>query len=104
MDHAAMSNQNIVPLPNPAFRDDLSELLRNGAQRLFCEVLLDEPDTSLNEHDDLDECNRRAVVSNGYLPEREVLTRVGEVTNRGRRRATFPVRSASSAPNCCRRI
>ena len=77
-----MSNHNIVPLSNPAFRDDLTELIRNGAQQLLRKAVLDELDVFLNKHDDCDECGRRAVVRNGYLPEREVLTGVGEVTVR----------------------
>ena len=77
-----MSNHSIVPLSNPAFRDDLTELIRNGAQQLLCKAVLDELDVFLNDHDDGDECGRRAVVRKGYLPEREVLTGVGEVTVR----------------------
>ena len=38
----------------------------------------------------------------GYLPEREELTGIVEVTVRDQRRATVPIMGACSAPNCCR--
>ena len=75
-----MSNDNIIPLSNPAFHDQLTDLVRAGAQEIIRKAVREELDEFLNEHDDRDENGRRAVVRNGYLPEREVLTGVGEVT------------------------
>ena len=52
-----MRKDRAVSFWSPAFRDELSELVREGAQRLI----------------------RRAAVRNGYQPEREVLTGIGPV-------------------------
>ena len=52
-----MRKDRAVSFWSPAFRDELSDLVREGAQRLI----------------------RRAVVRNGYQPEREVLTGIGPV-------------------------
>ena len=52
-----MGKDSGVSFWSPAFRDELSELVREGAQRLI----------------------RRAGVRNDYQPEREVLTGIGPV-------------------------
>ena len=52
-----MRADRAVSFWSPAFRDKLSDLVHEGAQRLI----------------------RRAVVRNGYQPEREVLTGIGSV-------------------------
>ena len=60
--------------------DPLTELLREGAQRLISQAVNAELALFLEGHAGrLDEAGRRAVVRNGYLPEREVLTGIGPV-------------------------
>lgn len=63
-----------------AFRDELSELVRQGAQRIIRQAVEAELKTFLEDHAaERDAQGRRAVVRNGYQPEREVLTGIGAV-------------------------
>lgn len=76
-----MQDNTTVPFPGTEAADGLSELLRRGAQRLIHEAVESELEAFLEQHRERrDERGRRAVVRNGYLPEREVLTGVGPVT------------------------
>ncbi len=76
-----MTNDKIVSFSNPAFRDELTDLVRSGAQRIIRQAVEEELRSFLDEHrGDCDAEGRRAVVRNGYLPERQVLTGVGPVT------------------------
>lgn len=76
-----MSDDTIVSFSNPAFRDELSELVRDGAQRIIRQAVEAELKGFLDAHgEEVDPEGRRAVVRNGYQPEREVLTGVGPVT------------------------
>ena len=89
---------------SPAFRDELSELVRQGAQRLIRRAVEAELKTFLDEHEcERDGEGRRVVVRNGYKPEREVLTGIGPVRCRSRRRATRGERGDVFARSCCRR-
>lgn len=75
-----MGNDTIVSFSNPAFRDELSELVREGAQRIIRQAVEAELKVFLEEHAgerDLQGC--RAVVRNGHQPEREILTGIGTV-------------------------
>ena len=66
-----MTNDKIVSFSNPAFRDELTDLVRSGAQRIIRQAVEEELRSFLDEH--RGECDaevRRAVVRNGYLPER----------------------------------
>ncbi len=75
-----MREDTTIPLRNPALRDELSELLRAGARRIIRQAVEAELAAYLEEHaGDHDAQGRRAVVRNGYLPSREVLTGVGPV-------------------------
>lgn len=61
--------------------DGLTQLLREGAQRLISQAVSTELELFLEDHRERrDAAGRRAVVRNGYLPEREVLTGIGPVT------------------------
>ncbi len=74
--------------------DSLTELLRNGAQRLIQQAVEAELVELLDCHaEERDAQGRAAVVRNGYLPEREVLTGVGPVKVR-----VPKVRSRSGEP------
>jgi putative transposase len=75
-----MGNDTIVSFSDPAFRDELSDLVRDGAQRIIRQAVEAELKVFLEKHaDERDEAGRRAIVRNGYQPRREVLTGVGPV-------------------------
>ena len=93
-----MHKDTTIPFTNPAYRDELSELVRAGAQRIIRQAVEAELGAFLEEHADAhDARGRRAVVRNGYLPSREVLTGVGPV------RVQVPrTRDRSGAGRCFR--
>ena len=76
-----MSKDSVVGFRTPEGIDDpLTELLRQGARRLIQQAIEAELTELLEQYADVrDEQGRRAVVRNGYLPEREVLTGIGPV-------------------------
>lgn len=75
-----MDNDTIVSFSNPAFRDELSDLVRDGAQRIIRQAVEAELKSFLDEHEaERDPDGRRAVVRNGYQPAREVLMGVGPI-------------------------
>ena len=74
-----MDNDTTVPFLNPAFRDEMTELIRAHAQTAIRQAVLAELEAFLGSHDDTDGQGRRNVVRNGYQPERDVLTGVGRV-------------------------
>lgn len=68
----------IVPLPEAS--DVLSEVLRQGAQRLLAQAIEAEVSVWIDQHQDCrDEQGRRQVVRNGHLPARTISTGVGPV-------------------------
>ena len=80
-----MIKDTMIEAPNPAEgpRDDLTDLLREGAKRLIAQAVDAELSATLAEFADYkDEAGRRYVVRNGYLPEREVMTGIGPVSVR----------------------
>ncbi len=65
---------------SPGFRDELSEMVRVGAQQVIRAAVEAELKSFLEGYEEeRDGGGRRAVVRNGYQPEREVLTGVGAV-------------------------
>jgi len=77
-----MQDYTARPLDMPAAksRDVLTEILRTGAQHLLAQAVEAEVEAWLAEHADCrDAHGRRAVVRNGYLPQRSVLTGIGPV-------------------------
>lgn len=75
-----MRNDTIVSFSDPVFRDELSDLVRQGAQRIIRQALEAELQVFLDEHAaERDAQGHRAVVRNGYHPEREILTGIGAV-------------------------
>ena len=101
-----MSKSNVVELSGrEPGKDELSELIRNGAKKLIAGALEAEVSALLAEFSgDHDEDGRAAVVRNGYQPEREIQTGIGpvkvtvpKVRTRGgeavvgRRQLVFPV-------------
>jgi transposase-like protein len=77
-----MSNDTIVAFRKPGeFEDGLTEMLRAGARRLIGEAVEAELAEFLaNVQERKDGRGRRAVVRNGYLPERAIQTGIGSVT------------------------
>jgi hypothetical protein len=98
-----MGNDTVISFSDPALRDELSELVRQGAQRIIRQAVEAELQVFLDAHGvERDEQGRRAVVRNGYLPEREILTGIGTVPvrmpkTRGRR-ALLSLGAAAAVP------
>ena len=64
----------------PGSQESLHEILRRGAQQLLAQAIEAEVAAWINERQQVtDEQGRRQVVRNGYLPERKLITGVGEV-------------------------
>ena len=96
-----MSDDTVVSLAGPArVSDPFTELLRSGARRLIEAAVSAEFEEYLSAmvHENLPD-GRQPVVRNGHLPERKVLTGVGEVEVRvpkARSRSGSPERFRSS--------
>ncbi len=76
-----MSKDSVVEFRTPeAIDDPLTELLRKGAKQLTQQAIEAELEKMLVQYAQIrDEQGRRAVVRNGYYPEREILTGIGSV-------------------------
>jgi putative transposase len=79
-----MNNDNVIelrtPEPTESFTDALTELVRQGARKIIAQAIEAELAEFLEAYHDLkDEQGRKAVVRNGYLPQRTVMTGIGEV-------------------------
>jgi putative transposase len=71
-------DRSIVPVPTS--RDVLSEVLREGAQRLLTQTIAAEVAEWIDQHAALkDQEGHRLVVRNGHLPSRKISTGVGLV-------------------------
>jgi len=69
--------------PSGAINDTLTELLRRGARGLIEQAVEAELQLLLDQYANVtDLAGRQAVVRNGYLPERDILTGLGPVTVR----------------------
>ena len=69
-----------VTFPSTNARDLLTELLRLGAQRMLATAIEAEVSEWIESHaHPRDENGHRQVVRNGYLPERNITTGVGNV-------------------------
>jgi transposase-like protein len=77
-----MAKDNVIDLKKPeSFIDDpITDILRQGARRLLCAALEAEVETFLKQYKDIsDGKGWQRVVRNGYLPEREIQTGIGQV-------------------------
>jgi putative transposase len=79
-----MSQDNLIEFKTPetseSFSDALTELVRQGAKQIIAQAVEAEISEFLKQYQPLqDEQGRQAVVRNGYLPERTVMTGVGAV-------------------------
>ena len=69
-----------VSLSSTTTSDVLTEILRQGAQRMLATAIEAEAADWIERHGHvLDEKGRRQVVRNGYLPERKITTGLGEI-------------------------
>jgi hypothetical protein len=83
----------------------LGELLRVGARQLISQAVGAGLRGFLERHAGrLDERSRRAVVRNGYLPGREVLTGIGPVRDELPTVGTAPARTPAFARGWCPRM
>jgi transposase-like protein len=80
-EYATMQEVTTTPLSFPSTsRDLLSEILRDGAQRMLTAAIEAEVAQWIDAHEHLrDERGHRQVVRNGYLPERSITTGIGPV-------------------------
>jgi transposase-like protein len=80
----AVPNDNVIKLSLPGtFEDQLTEVLRQGAQTLLAKAVEAEVADFLAKHADLKIDDGLArVVRHGHLPEREVMTGIGPVAVR----------------------
>ena len=81
-----MNNDNVIRIKKPEgnFNDHLTEMLQQGCRRILEEALEVEIETFIGHCKDLkDEHGRQRVIRNGYLPEREIQTGIGQVTQPG---------------------
>jgi transposase-like protein len=74
------STSDTHALPLPGTHDVLTDLLRQGAQKLLSQAIEAEVQDWIEQHaGQRDARGHRQVVRNGYLPERTILTGVGPV-------------------------
>lgn len=87
-----MGKDKVIELKNPeTINDLLTEVLRSGARKLLAAAVNAEVEEFLNQHNSGEDAAR--FVRNGYLPEREIQTGIGDVTvqvPRVRDRANMP--------------
>ena len=99
-----MNDDNVISLKKPEgnFSDHLTEMLQQGCRRILEEALEVEIETFIGHCKDLkDEQGRQRIIRNGYLPEREIQTGVGQIKtrvprSRDRERAGTPIRFRST--------
>ena len=80
--YATMAKSTVVPfeLPSEFSPDPLTEVIQNGAKALLHTAIQTEVSSFIAEHAHLlDEVGRQRLVRHGFLPEREVMTRIGTI-------------------------
>jgi transposase-like protein len=83
-----MTQDNVIDLKKPeSFIDDpITDILRNGARKLLVQALEVEIENFLSQYSNLyDNDGRQRITRNGYLPEREIQTGIGQVPVRAPR-------------------
>ncbi len=72
--------ENLSNEINPEVQDPLTEVLREGARKMLALAIEAEVEEFISQYHTLkDEGGRRAIVRNGYLPERDILTGLGSI-------------------------
>ena len=76
-----MKEDTVVSIEQPeTTRDALTELLREGAQKLIAEAIQAELEELLEQYEgQQDGQGRQRLVRNGYLPKREIQTGIGGI-------------------------
>ena len=77
-----MKKDNVIELEKPEgnFEDHLTEILRHGCTRILSEALKTEIGIFIEHYKELrDAQGRQRVIRNGYLPERQIQTGLGQV-------------------------
>jgi putative transposase len=77
-----MSKDNVIDLkkPEPFIDDPITDILRSGARQLLAQALEIEISSFLSQYVNLnDDQGRKRITRNGYLPEREIQTGIGQV-------------------------
>ena len=77
-----MKKDNVIELEKPEgnFEDHLTEILRHGCTRILSEALKTEIGIFIEHYKELrDAQGRQRVIRNGYLPQREIQTGLGQV-------------------------
>lgn len=80
-----MKDSNVINLEKPEgkFHDHLTEILRQGCTQILKEALEIEIEAFIEGYRHFrDEQGRQRIVRNGYLPEREIQTGIGQVAVR----------------------
>ncbi|HID03717.1 MAG TPA: IS256 family transposase [Desulfobacterales bacterium] len=83
-----MAKDNVIGLkkPEPFSDDPLTAILQQGSRRLLAAALEAEIEAFLQQYNGITDANgRRRIVRNGYLPEREIQTGIGQVLVRAPR-------------------
>jgi putative transposase len=76
-----MKKDNVTELVQPGeFKDQLTEILRQGARNLVLQAVETEFASFLqsHEHEELGD-GRKRIVRHGHLPERKVITGIGAI-------------------------
>jgi len=72
-----------VSFPRSDFRDQLTDVLRQGAQRMLAEAIEAEVEGYIQEHAyQVDADGQRLVVRNGHMPERKIQSAIGALAVR----------------------
>lgn len=77
-----MSKDNVIDLkkPEPFIDDPITDILRQGARKLLASALETEIEIFLGQYKGMtDENGCQRIVRNGYLPEREIQTGLGQI-------------------------
>ena len=80
-----MTKDNVIDFkkPEPFIDDPITDILRSGARKLLAQALEVEITSFLTQYADFsDDQGRKRITRNGYLPEREIQTGIGQVTVR----------------------
>jgi len=79
-EHTTMQEVTASTIRLPGSQESLQEILRRGAQQLLAQAIEAEVGEWIDQRQQVtDAQGRRQVVRNGYLPERKLVTGVGEV-------------------------
>jgi len=99
-----MKNNSVLEFrnPDPKFHDHLTEILKAGCQQIIQTALETEIEDFLKQYQGVTEYNgKQRIVRNGYLPEREIQTGIGQLKvrvprSRDRQANGRPIRFSSN--------